>query len=357
MHPTVETPPAPPASATTGVLHFSDILAFVLRHIRLIVFLPMGTAIVFAALFLLGGRPYSAQSSFALATSTANISRFAGLAAQFGMSFGTRPTESVDFYGVLLKSGDVLREVVLSEYTLVEGSPEAPDTVRGTLLDLIPTKGKTEERRIKAAIRRLRKNVAVSTDLFAGTVTVKVTDKNPALAEQINRRLLDIANAYNVERRKKMAADEREFFEARVRDALHELYEAEEALKSFMIENRAYNSSPALMAEAARLQRNVDLRQQVYTSLVQAYDQARVDEVRNTASISIVETPEGSARPATRLLFVLFAGGVFGGAIALTIAALKAFMDSQRANDPERYRELQTLWRTAVRRVIVPVGK
>lgn len=353
MHPTIETPPARPAAATTGVLHFSDILAFVLRHIRLLVFLPLGTAVTIAALFLLTGRPYSAHSAFALATSATNMSRFAGLAAQFGMSFGNRPSESVDFYGVLLKSGDVLREVVLSEYTLVEG----PDTVRGTLLDLIPNKGKTDERRIAIAIRQLRKNVAVSTDMFAGTVSLKVTNSNAALAEQINRRLLDIANAYNVERRKKMAADEREFFEARVQDAQEELYEAEKALETFMAENRAYSSSPTLMAEAARLQRRVDLRQQVYTSLVQAYDQARVDEVRNTASISVVETPEGTARPATRLLFVLFAGGFIGGAIALSLSGLREFMDRQRANDPDRYQELEALWRTAFRRVVFPFGK
>jgi len=355
MHPTVETPPAPPASATTGVLHFSDILAFVLRHIRLIVFLPMGTAIVFAALFLLGGRPYAAESTFAIATSGTSMSRLAGLAAQFGMSFGNRPVESVDFYGALLKSGDVLREVVLSEYTIVEGPPEAPDTITGTLLDLLPAKGKTKERRIAQAVRKLRKNVGVTTDMFAGTVSLKVTNRNPVLAEQINRRLLDIANAYNVERRKKMAADEREFFEARVRDALQELYEAEETLKAFLAENRAYSSSPALMAEAARLQRNVDLRQQVYTSLVQAYDQARVDEVRNTASISIIETPEGSAHPATRLLFVLFAGGFFGIAVALVIASLTEFMNRQRATDPERYRELRALWRTAIRKLVFPI--
>lgn len=357
MHPTLETPRARPAPATPGVLHFSDILAFVLRHIRLLVLLPFGLAVGLAVLFLLAGRPYAAQSSFALTTSSANMSRFAGLAAQFGMGLGTRPTESVDFYGVLLKSGDVLREVVLAEYTQVEGTGEAPDTIRGTLLDLIPTRGKSEERRLASAIRRLRKNVAVSTDMFAGTVTLKVTNPSPALAEQINRRLLDIANDYNVERRMQMAAEEREFFEARVQDAQGELYEAERELESFMAQNRSYNSSPTLMAEAARLQRRVDLRQQVYISLVQAYDQARVDELRNTPSISIVETPEGSARPAMRLLFVLFAGGFFGGVVALALAGLREFMAHQRAHDPERYRELEALRRSALRRVLIPFGR
>lgn len=356
MHPTLETPPERSTPASKGYLNLTDILAFLLRNLRLLIFLPLATAIGLASLFLLSGRPYAAYSTFSVATSGTNLSRLAGLAAQFGMAFGNRPTESVDFYAALLRSGDVLREVALSEYTVVDAD-EPSDTIRANLLELLPAKGKTEARQVKSAVRRLRKRVGVSTDLFSGTVSLKVVHANPDLAEQIARRLLDIADRYNVERRKAMAADERAFFEERVAEAQAELQEAERALEAFMLENRSFQSSPSLRYEAAKLQRQVDLRQQVYFGLVQAYDQARVDEVRNTATISIIESPEGTSRPATRLLHILFMGGFFGGFIALSIAGFREFTLRQRESDPERYRELEELWHTARRRVLIPFGR
>lgn len=356
MHPTLETPPERSTPASKGYLNLTDILAFLLRNLRLLIFLPLATAIGFTAFFLLSGRPYASYSAFAVATSGTNISRLAGLAAQFGMPFGSRPAESVDFYGTLLRSGDVLREVALSEYTLVNPADPA-DTVTANLLELLPVKSESESRRLKSAIRGLRKRVGVSTDLFSGTVSVKVVHPNPDLAEQINRRLLDIADSFNVERRKAMAADERAFFEERVAEARNDLQEAELELEAFLLENRTYQSSPSLRYEAAKLQRKVDLRQQVYVGLVQAYDQARVDEVRNTATISIIESPEGSSRPATRILFSLTIGGFFGGVLALLIAGFREYLVHQREKDPERYRELVKLWRTARRRVLIPFAR
>src|SRR5690606_31231281 len=104
----------------------------------------------------------------------------------------------------------------------------------------------------------------------------------PELSELLNRELLNLVGEYNMQRRQSNAAAERSFVEARLEESRHELVGAESDLKSFMEQNRRFDEAPQLRLEAARLQRRVDLRQQVYASLAQAYEQARIEEVRNT---------------------------------------------------------------------------
>ena len=58
--------------------------------------------------------------------------------------------------------------------------------------------------------------------------------------------------------------------------------------------------SPELALEEQRLERAVVMRQQVYTTLVQLYEQVRLDALRNTPVITVVEPPEVAARPDSR---------------------------------------------------------
>ena len=51
-----------------------------------------------------------------------------------------------------------------------------------------------------------------------------------------------------------------------------------------------------LTLDYARLQRRVELGQQVYSTLALSYEQARIDEVRNTPLLILIDRPEGSAR-------------------------------------------------------------
>src|SRR5207244_4476199 len=100
--------------------------------------------------------------------------------------------------------------------------------------------------------------------------------------------------------------------EGRSQEALTELRTAEQAMQDFLVRNRQYQNSPPLQFEASRLQRRIDLTQQVYTNLVQAYEQARVAEVRNTPVLTIIDKPEGSAQPSVRLRTLGILGVLLG---------------------------------------------
>jgi uncharacterized protein involved in exopolysaccharide biosynthesis len=80
--------------------------------------------------------------------------------------------------------------------------------------------------------------------------------------------------------------------------------------------------SPDLSAEHGRLMREVSMRQSMFMSLAQAYAQARMESIRNTPVITIVERPSVPAKPNPRgtvmwAVLGTLLGGVLSGLVVL----------------------------------------
>ena len=83
-----------------------------------------------------------------------------------------------------------------------------------------------------------------------------------------------------------------------------DLQEAENRLAGFLKVNRDYQNAPDLRFQYDRLNREVSIQQQLFVSLAQSFEQAKIDEVRDTPVISVVEAPEVPARPDSRFLAI-----------------------------------------------------
>lgn len=289
-----------------------------------------------------------AESTFTLQADQLSSSSVAAMASRFGISLPAAASgPSVDFYSQLLQSSGLLAEVARSTFRFPIGDVNR-DTLSGTMIQLFGIRGKTPNDTLSGAIELLRNRVSVSTDFRANLVTIRVKAPWPALAQQINRRMLDLVNRFNVESRQSQAGAERRFAEERRQQAQEELRQAEAALERFLETNRTYQSSPRLAFEGARLQRRIDLQQQVYSTLAQAYEQARIGEVRNTPIISVVSPPEivtSRSRSPFRM-GILAAGAAFVLAVG-AVLMLDAIQNEQRLHRG-RYRALAAHVRRAL---------
>jgi len=342
--------PAPRGAADETTL--TDLAARLLRYPRLMVVLPLVFGLAGLVYFLLFGS-YISQSGFTPEQAQFNLSALAGLASQFGTNLRI-PTggqdESVDFYEQLLKSPELLATVANETYRFPKREGEA-DTVSMTLVELYGVTGDTQDERTAKIVKRLQGRVNVSTDLRANMVGLTVKAPYPALAKLINRRILDYVNDFNLKTRQSQAMAERKFIEQRMVQAQSELKTAEDSMQGFLETNRTYQSSPRLTFEGARLQRRVDLHQQVYVTLAQAYEQARVEEVRNTPVITIIRNPElYTTRSRSPVLMGIL--GLFGGLVlAMAIALGQEYLIGERERDPDGYRRLRELWRSSMGRL------
>jgi uncharacterized protein involved in exopolysaccharide biosynthesis len=272
-----------------------------LRHLRLLIAAPIILTVLVIGFVLVRGRSYTAESVIAPDRSAGAAARLAGFAAQLGLGgvLGA-PDEPVQFYGAVVESRELLRQVAEAEYTTTRGFLRQ-DTVRGTLIDIWRIEADTREEELAAAVERLREYVEAIADIQAGVLRIRTTARPAGLAEQINRQILAYLNEFNIDKRQTQAEQERVFIEGRLEVARAELEAAETELAAFYEANRSYQNSPRLAFEAGRLERRVQIRQEVYRTLAQAYEEARIQEVRNTPVLTIVDPPEGSALPAIRL--------------------------------------------------------
>ena len=342
MRPVAEAERRDAAEADRSVFEFVTVLA---RNWRLLAGFPLlvaASAVVVSVLLL--PRRYTVESRFIPESNGPNVSRLAGLAAQFGVNIpGGETTESIDFYAELLESQDLLRDVVLTEFAVRD---RGGDSIRGNLVELLDADGDTPAEREREAVEELAELVIARPDPGANMVTLRTSAEYPSLAVAINTRLLGLLNEFNLERRQSRAAAEREFLESRVEEAATDLRAAEERLERFLSENRRYNESPQLRFEEGRLQRVVALRQQLYTSLAQGFEQARVDEVRNTPVITIVDQPRGPARrTAPNIIVNGLLGLIFGLLLALGYIITREFFFAARQRNPAEFARLRAALR------------
>jgi uncharacterized protein involved in exopolysaccharide biosynthesis len=100
--------------------------------------------------------------------------------------------------------------------------------------------------------------------------------------------------------------------------------------------------------EGSRLQRAVDLRQEVYVSLVKSYDEARISEVRDTPVITTIDSAvapdqRSAPRPVLNIAIALLVGGVVA---FILVFLLEQRAQAERSAAPE-YRSLRQAWNAA----------
>lgn len=297
-----------------GEVTLVEFMSLLLRHRRLFLALPLAVFVLVIGFTFTRPRSYTATASFVPQSQRTQTSGLMGLAAQFGVNVpGGDPTQSPDFYADLVTSPQLLRSLVDSGYVMTTDGHE----VRTTLPALFKAAGETPAVRREATVRALADRIGVSRDIKTGVVAIRVKTRWPALSAEIATRLVDLVNRFNLETRQEQAQQERQFLEGRIAEARASLRRGEDGLQRFMQDNREYRTSPQLSFTYDRLEREITMRQEVYTTLMQSYEQARLESVRNTPAISIVERPIVPPMPDRRHL-------LFRGVLALIIGTLAA---------------------------------
>lgn len=339
-----------PRAADPDEISVLSIVNVVLRNRGLV----LGTAVLcfatLVAVTLL--KPRTFLSSSALIPKSRNAaSNLAGLAAQFGLAVpASEGTDSPDFYVELLQTRYILGQAVLTKYDF----DTAAGRVSGTLVDLYKIKGETSALRKERAIQRLRKDI--ETDVHkTGVLSLDVTMPYASLSEQVNRRLVELMQQFNLDTRQSQAGAERRFTENRLNETQRDLRESEDKLQAFLQRNRDYRNSPLLVFQEERLNREVSRQQQLYSSLSEAYESAKIEEVRNTPVLTVVEPPELPIRPKPR---GLLKKGVLAFAVGSLIGILLAFgrdlLIRSRHHYTDEFEEFAALRRAALDDLLHP---
>jgi len=167
-----------------------------------------------------------------------------------------------------------------------------------------------------SALEELSDRITVEEDK-TGLIKVDVLMEEPELSAQISNYIYDgvveLTNVNHIE----TAKLNRKFIQERQVEVKDILISAENKLKEFRSKNRKVMDSPQLQLELERLMRDVEIQTQVFITLQQQYELARIEEVKETPSVVILDRGKPAAEedtPKRKLIVILsiIIGGIIG---------------------------------------------
>ena len=314
---------SPVAARGDGDLSLFAVATVLLRHRWRVIRWTVGCALIALAAVITKPPLFKATASFAPQGADASKSNLASLAGQFGVAIPSGgQQQSPEYYARLLKSRTLLSSVVRDTVPVAElGGRRVP------LLELFEIKATDPALREDLGVEQLTKMIATSVSKPTGIVELTAQTKWRSVSLAIVTSLVDRVNDFNQRSRQSQAGAERKFVEGRLAMADSDLRAAEDRLRQFVRANRQLSNSPDLTLERDRLERNLSQRQQVFSTLSQSFEEARIREVRDTPVITLVESPSVPARsePQGRtkiLILAILLGAFIGGVLVVATSAM-----------------------------------
>jgi uncharacterized protein involved in exopolysaccharide biosynthesis len=256
-------------------------------------------------------------------------SSLGGIASQFGLGGEISNPYSADFIARVLQSRYIGEAILRTEFD-------------GRLLpDILEIEEANPRKRVEKSLEELDDATSTDLDEKTGVISLNLTLEDPELAAAVANRMVEELNRFNVERRRSQSGEERAFSERRLAEARRELAAAESALAGFLQRNRTFSEFSLVGVEARRLERDVQLKQDVLLTLSRAYEEARIGEVRDTPVLTVIDRAEPPASKSwpKRILSILGAL-VLGTVIGVGLALLSEARGRMRQERPAEYREL-----------------
>lgn len=322
------------------------ILAFALRHWRALLLYPLLALLLALSVSFVLPREFTAAASFTPEASGDLMSDGAGLlslARQIGVGVSPQGA-SPQFYSELLHSRSISDELLSTTFpdprTLVPSDS-------ASLVDILEIDGDSWPQRLESGREALHRLVAIDVNSETSLVTVSVETRYRELSAAIANTHLTLLNRFNLETRQTSTRAQREFAADRRDAARTELADVETDLERFLNSNRTFETSPQLRFQYERLQRQVSVKQELFLTLSRAYEEARIREVNNTPTITIIDRavpPVEKSSPSHVLNAVLgFLAAFALGLLAALMIDYRSRTHRARGADIE---ELRVSWAT-----------
>jgi uncharacterized protein involved in exopolysaccharide biosynthesis len=322
-------------------------LSAVQRSWKWIFGITLAVAVITAAALMFVPNTYTADALFYPETrGTEGIpSGVAGLAAQIGVSVGSEPTQSPQFYADLVRSRSMTDRLLLEKYP---GSPHGKEPFRagGTVIDLLKIKGRNADERMAYGRQMVAALSTAAIDRKDGTVrlTFKSTDRE--FSAWATNQLVRYLNEFNQKTRQSRGRAQRVFAEQRAREANEALSSSEDALREFYDANRGWQSSPRLTVQEGRLRRNVQLASELTGILARQAENAKLTEASDLPVLTVIDSavpPALKSGPLRRLTLMGVVALVV--LVMIAIALVREYAAELRAEVPELWEMTSALRR------------
>jgi hypothetical protein len=191
----------------------------------------------------------------------------------------------------------------------------------------IEIRNRKPERVRDYCLDHLRKRIKVDLDPRTAVITIKFAGRTPEFSVQVLHTLLDAVNQFNIRTLQTTARAKTRFTESRVTVMKDDVSVAETKLRDFLTQNRTYAQSPLLTLQQQQLRQDYTLKNDMLVQLENTLEKARLDEVRDTPVLTILDQPLLPGRPTypPRFLFGVEAAIAWLAAASVLVVVRASF--------------------------------
>ena len=133
--------------------------------------------------------------------------------------------------------------------------------------------------------------LSINYDRKTNITSISVTVEDPLAAQQIAQNFYDELSLFINKSINDGAKIKQAFLNEKIQSVEIELFENENILEDFLNTNKLLNESPRLLKEFNSIQREITLKETAYLLLKRELEIAKIDEVKNTLKLIIIDKP------------------------------------------------------------------
>lgn len=298
-----------------------DVLLILAKHFKLIIITPTVFCIIAIINTLYYISPIYVSTANFISTQGGGQYQMMGLASQFGFSMPKSEVAQWSYIDVI-KSRTLARSMLNRKFdTEKYGSQK-------TLLQIL-TYGNEEPRMgmdtlIIDGIKAAQGMIEINTS--SNMYELEISAFEPQLASDVAIAVMEELDRHQQEYNASNTTKTRQFIEDRLIDAKIEMETAEEVLKEFREQNRSIHESPQLQLEQERLARDVAVLIGVFTTLKQQLVTAKIDGIKESDYVVILDGPEIPIHPAkSKKRIIVILAGILGIGMGMLLAFIKEY--------------------------------
>jgi len=282
---------------------------------RWLVLAVCGLTVMATTVFMLAQPDLYTSSATILPTG--NGDSYSQLKAFIGLANGQTLMDdnSSALFPVVLRSNLVVDAVLSKTYEFASDGESRVLTLSGYF-------GIDDQDKLRQA---LRSATTIDTDAHTREITLAVQSQYARLSRAIVSEYLVQLEGYNLSKRRSRAGDNQVYLEGQLAQAQSKLSEVEEALQQYRLSNLnwASTTSPVIMTNLGRLQREVEVRSRAYLLLQEQYEMAKFEAQKDIPIVNVLDQPSlptQKSGPFRRNLIIL------SGVVSLGLVMLGIFV-------------------------------
>lgn len=186
-------------------------------------------------------------------------------------------------------------------------------------------------------VNKLKSRLTVNTEDNSGTITINSEFPDPQAAAEIAQNGIILLKEYVREYRTRKAQEDLEYVEDQLESAKKRFEAAQQKLAEFRDSNVSLATAKAQTREQ-ELQSQYDLAFEIYNSLNQRREQARLQVQEQTPVFSVLQPVSVPLNDNSSGLLILVVSGMLGGIIALGLVLVQSWWHNKK----NRFQEIKS---------------